>query len=461
VPTIQISLKNIHSTILNPTPTLLSVVDKALSVKADNTWHSKAYKEGRWDGMYRLFSKHKRSFPTGLFPLVRKTLEAQNFIVEVIDERTGVVAPDISGLNMSLVGITPRNDQVIAVKNCVRAKRGLIASATGTGKTVIISLLVQNLPGNCLIFVNTKTLLSQTQRTIEALTGENVGLVGGGQAVFNRITVCTIQSASKLDPDWLTNLNSVIVDECHHVSAKSFYNTLNLIPALYRFGFSADPTDSSRLKVNSDFNALKIEGVFGPCIHTFTTEYATKNDILAKAEVRILPLKVSNLESATYAVAYGETVLNSKLNEMVIEVCQQHKGEQCLILVKTIAHGKALKKSIAAATGQRVEFLAGADSNDLRESVIADFKAGTLTCLIGSNIFKEGVDLPSVDVMINAAGDVAPTKQRIGRAVRKKYGKANTVVVYDFYIKGNPYLQGHSDKRLLIYKKDGHKVLKQ
>ena len=71
--------------------------------------------------------------------------------------------------------------------------------------------------------------------------------------------------------------------------------------------------------------------------------------------------------------------------------------------------------------------------------------------LLGT-VFAEGVDIPEVEVVINAEGgrDAKATMQRM-RNMTVAEGK-NRALLIDFMDEFNPYLQKHSMERLKVYR---------
>jgi len=71
--------------------------------------------------------------------------------------------------------------------------------------------------------------------------------------------------------------------------------------------------------------------------------------------------------------------------------------------------------------------------------------------LIGT-VFKEGVDIPEIEVVINAEGgkDAKMTVQKM-RNLTPHHGKTEAIYV-DFYDMMNPYFETHSKARLAEYK---------
>ena len=72
-----------------------------------------------------------------------------------------------------------------------------------------------------------------------------------------------------------------------------------------------------------------------------------------------------------------------------------------------------------------------------------------------STVVNEGVNIPSMDVIIMAGGGKSNklTVQRVGRALRKAEGK-ETAKIIDFYDNDNGILLRHSKARLKTYRKE-------
>ncbi|GAH69667.1 unnamed protein product, partial [marine sediment metagenome] len=105
------------------------------------------------------------------------------------------------------------------------------------------------------------------------------------------------------------------------------------------------------------------------------------------------------------------------------------------------------------------EFIWGDDKKDHRRNSLDDFKRRKLKVLISSIILKEGVDIPSIDVLIVASGAKSKitTLQSLGRALRRTKRKTKALII-DFTDYNDSYLLKHSKRRLEIYQNEGFKV---
>ena len=124
--------------------------------------------------------------------------------------------------------------------------------------------------------------------------------------------------------------------------------------------------------------------------------------------------------------------------------------KQTLVLVRRKEAGRALQEMIPGSV-----FLSGDYPQDYREKIKAMFIAKKLRCIVATEIFGEGQDIPSIDALINARLQKTEiqTAQGIGRALRKAPGK-DKAEIFDFLVIGQKHLQGHSVERILSLKKE-------
>ncbi len=98
-------------------------------------------------------------------------------------------------------------------------------------------------------------------------------------------------------------------------------------------------------------------------------------------------------------------------------------------------------------------FVYGATSSEQRLHAINALETGQLHALIATDIFSEGVDIPKVGVLINAAGMKSRVKvlQRVGRALRPHPSKPYALII-DFIDDDAGLFLQHSYQRLKVLK---------
>ena len=76
-------------------------------------------------------------------------------------------------------------------------------------------------------------------------------------------------------------------------------------------------------------------------------------------------------------------------------------------------------------------------------------ESGEINVLIGTNILDVGVDVPSIGMVILAAGGKAEVqlRQRIGRGLRRKKTGKNITYIIDFQDSFNQHLLKHAKTR--------------
>lgn len=420
-----------------------------LSIDDENRFYSKAFQHHHWDGKYYFFNKRTKRFPGGLLSYVQtKYPNAQ-----VVEMTKG---PEVD-LTARILNLVPRQDQIDLFTTALKQKRGIIQAPTGMGKSLLIAMLCRAISGPILIMTHTKTLLYQTVKVLEKETGEKVGIVGDGCCDIKRITLGLIKSVLNLDQTYYNTIQTIIVDECHRTAADQIYKLLLSIPAYYRFGLSADALDTNNVKINGLYRNLRVISCLGPIIAMSTVNEAKEEGIIATPKIKFK--KIADpyrgaYKDSTYAEAYDKLVVENDNLELYIDsLCVKHNSQQTIILLKRIEHGKRLEARIPNA-----KFLYGELDSQYIQQEIENFKQLKYKVLIGSDIFREGVDIPEIDVLINAGSDVVATKQRLGRGLRKKKHGPNEVQVYDFYIMGNRYMEKHAKERLRIYLSEGHEL---
>jgi superfamily II DNA or RNA helicase len=126
--------------------------------------------------------------------------------------------------------ISLRPYQREAVDGALKAKKATVKAATGTGKTIIAIAWLKELDRDALIIVPTQALIYQAW----APKLEQYGLAEVGQyyafaKIFGKTTLTTFSSATS-HPDLLDRVDTVVVDEIHHLGAQNAL--LRLLPKL-------------------------------------------------------------------------------------------------------------------------------------------------------------------------------------------------------------------------------------
>ena len=448
-------------------------LDQFLSYEIHNSFFmkamsNKAYIRDIWDGREHLFNAKRGTFLTGLLPYVMEAIKQFDILIEVVDDR-----PEYSPEPTShqVIGIDIRQYQEDAVENCINSKRGIIWARPRSGKTIMEIMLVAKL--NIFPVLSICQSIDVARQTVakfeQFLPDIPVGLIGDGECNIQPITITTIQSlaaaydikekipknelertpqqSKKLAIQNLVETSKIVwVDECHHSASNTHKHVLQnkIWAAEYILGCSGTP-------FREDNTNLLMEGLLGPIIYEINYSKLIEGGHLVRPTIHIvkLPRSVDFDDSdLPYSTIYKKAISeNSFRNDIISKIVRDltRRGKTCMVLVSQVTHGKALAKLMPSA-----EF-SYSKSKD-REQLWQRLKTRMLPCLI-TTLGDEGVDIPSLDATIIAAGGISAIKvfQRL-RCLTPYKGKKHAIVV-DF-MDPYKYLRKHSKKREMLYKSE-------
>jgi len=406
-----------------------------------------------------------KRFHTGLVTRVEQYCKKQGIPVEVDDQMIQLACQHAYKVGHT---ITLREDQYQLAKKAASRQRGIIKAPTGQGKTIMMLGLIQWFCDSpVLVLAHTNTIVRQTAAKFEE-EGLEVAVLGGGSTDTLEdleaqsgppLMVSTVQSFVKLDPTLYRDVfEMVICDECHRVSSTTgqFATVLGNLLAPIRLGFTATPPVKPEA-------ILACEGLLGPIIGEMTMTEATELGILAKPKVHLLKTNYSSYVHAlqTYPEVYQAGIVeNKERNNQIIERAEFHvdKGETVLIFVTKIEHGEILMEYAGVSATLRccTKFVRGETKAESREALRSAFNKKDIKCVVATAVWKEGVDLPELNCLINGAGGKSEiqTLQSIGRGLRKTDDKEE-VIIYDFFDPSHRHLVGHFGYRISTYFEQG------
>ena len=117
----------------------------------------------------------------------------------------------------------------------------LCVMATGLGKTILFSKIIESWDGRVLVVVNREELLQNAYSEIESITGEILGIERGPERhLGERIVVGTVQTMSlKLERYGRNYFSLIIADEAHNCASKAYRDMFEYFSSAKRVGFTA------------------------------------------------------------------------------------------------------------------------------------------------------------------------------------------------------------------------------
>lgn len=326
-----------------------------------------------------------------------------------------------------------------------------------SGKTILQLSIISAFEGkSILLLAHTSSIVNQTVEKIRKL-GWDCVQIGGGQSLIGEffrgeIVVATIQSFAKINPDkYNTFFDIMIVDEAHRVSSFDglYAKVLSNLLAPVRLGFTATLPYKEEAK-------MALEGLIGPLIIEQTINEASEKKILAVPKIKIIKSKFNQKvkEERKYSEVYQKGIVeNLSRNKQIVDIIIEHKekGQTTLIFVNKIKHGKNLAE-LFLKKGVRVPFIQGSMPDEKREVIKKSLIKKKRKIVITTTAWKEGVDIPSLDIVFNAGGGKSEIAvlQSIGRGLRRTDEKEE-VIIYDFFDSSHNFLISHFGERFSLY----------
>ena len=340
-----------------------------------------------------------------------------------------------------------------AVVNVTHKKEmGVIVAPPGSGKTIMGLCIVANKKQPALIIVHRKQLFDQWVEHIQSFLGIAESFIGkissGEQKVGTHITVAMIQSLAVIDPasNLFNSFGLIIVDECHHVPAKTFREVISRFSSYFLYGLTATP-----IRKSNDEKLIFIH--IGDVIHE--VKYTTENEMSAK-KVSVIIRETNLLVPFDYKTDKPETLYqilihDTARNQLILEdiKTEVNTGKKILVLTERKAHIEVLHQYMK--NKYEVITISGEDSRLARKQKLQQIKAGHFQVLISTGqFFGEGTDLDNLDCLILAYPFAFEGKliQYIGRVQRTEI----TPVIYDYRDMYIDYLEKQFRQRNRYYK---------
>lgn len=413
------------------------------------------YQQGQYRKIRREYQKSTITkdnkgfyFLTGYLDRVKAYLQEKNLVVRQIDS-----FPSYPYHVPKLKNIDLRDDQIKLINNALEKQRGIIQAPTGSGKTAIGIALYSCFDNiNLLWLCHTKDLMLQTAKDFKKYGFTSIGMIGDGICETDKkITIATRQSFIKLAEEMGCVYDMIIVDESHHAAPfdGEYAHILRNNFAPLRFGLTATLSDKEEAK-------MVCEGLIGPLVASLSINEGNNLGIIAKPVIKFLKIPKNHAiaELKRYADVYNQGIVNNRArNKLIIKKAKEHvsKDDSVLILLTQIEHGNNLL-TIAKEMSLPTVFVQGNTEGDVRNQIKDALNEKKIKCVISTVIWNEGVNIPELNVVINAAGGKSEirTLQALGRGLRIT-DKKKELILWDIFDPSHRFFIEHFGERICVY----------
>jgi len=400
------------------------------------------YRNKVWDGQVHLFSLFTQEIYVGLKPYVEYFAKENNYTVddsEFVSTLDNVSKENLSQfieqlkLTSSGKPIEVRDYQFNAIYNGINQGRRLLLSPTGSGKSLIIYVLLrwhEQFGRKQVIIVPTTSLVEQLYSDFQDYSSNN-----GWKSSYNcyriygtvdktndmPVTISTWQSLYKLPRNFFKDFKVIYGDECHLFKAKSLTSIMHkCITTPYRIGTTGTLDGTKTHK-------LVLEGLFGQVFKTTTTKQLIESKQLADLKIHAIVLKYSDElkkdnKNNTYQEEMDFLVQHYPRNKFIRNLSLDQKGNSLVLFQYVEKHGKSLYDIILQkAVNRKIFFIYGGTETQQRENARKITEGENNAIIIASfGTFSTGINIKNLHNIIFASPSKSRIRnlQSIGRGLR-------------------------------------------
>lgn len=328
--------------------------------------------------------------------------------------------------------------QQIAQEEMLKYNNGILSASTAFGKTILAISLISKLKTNVLILVNNINLLKQWEEKLNKFLNvsyeykkNKFGLYYGQKKKLNyKVDIASIHSFDDEEQrnEILSKYGLVIIDEVHHIAARTFEQVIRASNAKYIYGLTATPK-------RSDGNEKIIFKTIGDIIYEHKDSNSSFSKIL---EPKLTTFTLNSSDKLlSYVEVCNKLITDEERNNIIVEDIKQNyeNKKNILVLTDRIEHTKILKERIETFTNN-VFVINGQmktkEKKDIGNKLNLISEDGYIIIATGKYV-GEGFDLPSLNTLFLTM----PFKwegmlsQYVGRLHRISENK-NEVKVFDY-----------------------------
>lgn len=338
----------------------------------------------------------------------------------------------------------PRDAQIEALY-CLEKTReegfdkGLVVAATGIGKTYLAAFDSSEFETVLFVAHREEILMQAAKSFRDVRKSDDYGFFYGEyKETKKRVIFALVQTLGKegyLQESYFAKdyFKYMIIDEFHHAAAGNYANILKYFKPKFLLGLTATP------------ERLDAKNVFALCDYNVVYEVRLKEAI---EKGWLVPFRyygvydeTVNYDSIPYEGGkYKEKDLEEALSlhqrsELIYNHYKKYHSVRALGFCSSRKHAEFMAEAFCSYGVAAVAVHSGEEGEytSERTKAIEDLKEGKIQVIFSVDMFNEGLDIASVDMVLFLRPTQSPTVflQQLGRGLRKSEGK-KYVTVLDF-----------------------------
>lgn len=340
--------------------------------------------------------------PRGFLNKLSIFLDSEHIPFEIIRE-PAVIEPTTFSSSIKLI-----EPQQNVLEKALRYDEGMIVAPPGSGKTMIGMELIARHGLPALVLVHRKELLEQWVERIQTFLNipkTKIGrFYGMKKKIGNQITVGLLQSFSRAKDlsEYANAFGTIIIDECHHIPAKTFRTTIVRFNPRYIYGLTATPKrkwgDEKIIHAYIGETIAYMEDT--PPEPTILTEPKVKLEIVIHNTGLEIPFawKTDRFQLLAKIISFDTERNRLVANDILAQV---NAGERVLVLSERKEHLDIL--SLCLKGKCETILISGDDSSAQRFRKLKSIKNGNYQAILSTGqFFGEGMDINNITVLVLA-----------------------------------------------------------
>lgn len=304
-----------------------------------------------------------------------------------------------------------------AVNEMLKAKRGILASKCGSGKSIMLLELIKRIGYKALIICEKKEILNQfvdyLKNNFNMQKGDYGTILEGKVEIGNYVTVSLRQTLANIDlSQYKFEFGTICTDECQNVGGSvtkctQYAKILNNLASEYRYGVSATDyrTDGLTRCMNSLLSTTK-----------YTIPEEAISDKIIKANIKPIytnyniPIVATKTDGTlNYTIMPTFLAEDEDRNNLILKYLKENKDNYCLILSDRLEGLKILQEKLGQ--GLMIDgSMVSKKAKEERKQAIEKLRNKQEHYLFASySLAREGLDIKS----LNRLFLVAPTTNKI------------------------------------------------
>jgi DNA repair protein RadD len=301
--------------------------------------------------------------------------------------------------------------QELRAKYTVGKRAVCLVLPTGAGKTVVASEVIRSSIAKqkrVLFLVHRQELLSQSVSKLESAGVTDLRIIQAGADLGNPRAMVAVASIPTLTR-WTARqpeADLVIVDECHHVVAKTWKRLADHYSSSLLLGLTATPQRADGKPIGDVFDSI----VVGATVAELTSLG------------HLVPCRV---------FAPLDTLEAKHLALSPLDAYRKHAdGTLAVIFCVTVEHATRVAEEMTGA-GVPTAVVHGEMTKQTRSKTLADLDAGRIRCVASIGVLTEGWDSPAVATCILARKPqhAGLYLQMVGRVLRPHPSKRHATLI--------------------------------